>query len=139
MTVRYNPGDAAPPLLEDGWYDATTIAAEERASKQDNMMIDTTFRVFSGGTTIALHLYFVEGSQASLSRLKKLCKLIGVDFDAGEVQADQLTGHDLSVYIKTRTDKTGQYEDQNVIAKMAVRGDTKAVSSNDTPDDDIPF
>lgn len=140
MTMRYQPNDAAPPLFADGWYDATVLQAEDTISKSSkNPMIDTTFRVFGGtGEPILLHVYFVAGMQASLSRLKSLCKVIGIDFDAGEILPDQLVNYDLAVYLKTREDKSGEYPDKNVIAKFAERGNTNAVQGGDT-EDDIPF
>lgn len=138
-TMKYNPNDAAPPLLTEGWYDATILQAEEKISKAENPMIDATFRVFGGPSPVLLHVYFVANKQASLSRLKKLCGVVGVDFDAGEVQPDQLVGHDIAVHVKTQEDKTGQYPDKNVIAYFAERGNTNAVAGNEPDDDDCPF
>ena len=114
--MRYNPDDAKPPLLPDDWYDAEIVNAVEKQSKAGNDMLQVTFKVFAGSAFRLIDDYFVNNNQSMLSRLKKLCAVVGHNFAAGEVGPSNLMGKSLKVMVKTRKDETGKYDDQNVVA-----------------------
>lgn len=130
--MKYDPKDGEPDLLPEAWYDAT-LSAEERVSKAGNDMMVVTARIYHQALPIDIDTYFVTGKKASINRLKKLCGVLGIDFDAGVVTSTMFNGKGCKVQVKTEHSDDPKWDDKNVVAYFA--------SSDSTPpnDDEIPF
>lgn len=146
--MRYDPATANADLWDDGWYDAAVVSAEEKKSKKQNPMLVVTADIWGDNGKITIDTYFVANVKASMSRLKKLCAAVGIDYDAGEVTPEMLNGKNFRAYLKTQKG-TGGYEDKNVISSFAEEGfvpndqsnglDDDAKADSVEPKDDIPF
>lgn len=130
--MRYDPKDGDPDLLPEAWYDAT-LTAIERKSKAGNDMMVVTARVYRDAQPVNIDTYFVTGSKSSMNRLKKLCGILGIDFDAGEITPAMISGKGCKVQVKTQKSDDPRWDDKNVVAYFA--------SADSTPpnDDEIPF
>lgn len=137
--MNFNPKDATN-LLPDGEYHAQVAVAEEKKSNAGNDMIKLRVRVFGDGRTPLVDDYIVNPS--TLYKLKKLCMAggIGAKFEAGEINAADLVDLEFTAVIKTQVDKTGQFEDKNIITGYKPVTGTKAKSREPgSDDDDIRF
>lgn len=138
--MRYNPEDANANLIpSDTWLDATIETAVEKVSKSRNEMIEAGFKVYDGGKNPTIKHYFVSTAPGMF---KKLCKVLNLDFESGEVSAESLVGKNVCVKIKIQKDETGRYDDKNVIAAFSDKlpqGATSAHESRTLEDDGIPF
>ncbi len=130
--MKYDPKDGDAVLLPEQWFDAI-LTAEERVSKQGNDMIVVTSRVHQNALPVDIPTYFVTGNKSSMNRLKKLCGVIGIDFQTGEVTADMFNGKDCKVQVKTQKSDDPKWDDKNVVAYFA------AADSTPPEDDGIPF
>ncbi len=131
--MKYDPKDGDAVLLPEQWFDAT-LTAEERVSKQGNDMIVVTSLVYHDALPVDIPTYFVTGNPSSLNRLKKLCAVLGIDFDAGEVTADMFSGKRCKAQVKIQKSKDPQWpDDKNVVAYFV------AADSTPPEDDGIPF
>lgn len=143
--MKYNPKDGDPFLLPEKWFDAT-LTAVERVSKEGNNMIVVTSRVYHNAQPFDLLTYFVAGHSSSMNRLKKLCAVLGINFDAGEVTADMFTGKGCRVQVKTQKSNDPLWPDDKSIvayfAPMDSAPSTGSAPSTDSPPpegDAIPF
>ncbi|KKL78857.1 hypothetical protein LCGC14_2020680 [marine sediment metagenome] len=138
--MKYNPKDGDPILLPEKWYDAT-LTAEERVSSKGNDMIVVTSRVYHDGLPVDILTYFVTGNPSSINRLKKLCAVLGINFDAGEVTADMFSGKGCRVEVKIQKSTDPQWDDKNVVAYFASTGSAPAAMGSPPPPegDDVPF
>ena len=68
---------------------------------------------------------------------KKLCKVLNLDFESGDVSAESLIGKNVFVKVKIQKDEKGQFDDKNVIAAFADKlpegVQTQAVKLEDEP------
>ena len=130
--MKYDPKDGDPDLLPEAWYDAT-LTAVERVSKQGNDMMVVTARVYRDGQPVDIDTYFVTGKKPSLNRLKKMCGILGLDFDAGEITPQMINGKACKVQVKTQRSEDPKWDDKNVVAYFA------GADSTPPEDDNIPF
>lgn len=147
--MRYDPKSADADLLSEGWYDAT-LKAEEKKSKGgktigENMMVITS-TVYCNGLPYFIEDYFVGVVAFHMKRFKKLCEVLGFDFDAGEITADQFNGRGVRVHIKTQKSKNPEYPDDKNIAAHYAPMDSGASAPTGEPatteaptGEDIPF
>lgn len=134
--MKYNPADGQPPLLPDGWYDATLAAVEKMSKKSNNPMLVVTATVHYKAQAFLIDIFLVLNTQGGLTRLKRLCQAIDINYDAGEITDSMVSGKGCQVMVKTQTDETGQYWDKNVVAQFAKMGTQQAAPPTD---DEIPF
>lgn len=140
--MKYEPGKANKIMLPESWYRATILDAEDAISKvKKNPMLHIVFQVYGpGGQKEYIDDYFVNSSQPALSRLKKLCAALKIDFATGEVSPSQFMNRNLRVFVKIQA-SDGNFDDRNVIAKYAgeeVEEPANVDTGTDT-DDDVPF
>lgn len=139
--MRYNPNDANANLIpSDTWLQATIETAVEKISKGGNEMIEAGFKVYdSAGKQPTIKHYFVSTAPGMF---KKLCKVLNLDFESGNISAESLVGKNLFVKVKIQKDETGRYDDKNVIAAFTDTMPEGAITAHEsrTPDDDgMPF
>ncbi len=143
--MRYNPSDANANLIpSDTWLQATIETAVEKVSKSGNEMIEASFKVYdNAGKQPNIKHYFVASAPGMF---KKLCKVLNLDFESGNVSADSLIGKTLFVKVKIQKDETGRYDDKNVIAGFSETMPEGAINSNmsrastaPVEESDIPF
>ena len=143
--MKYDPKSANADLLSDGWYDAT-LKAEEKKSKgkktagQDMMVVMAT--VYSNGLPYFIEDNFVDTVPFHMKRFKKLCDVLGLDFDGGEITAKQFEGYGLRVHIKVQKSKNPEYpDDKNIVAHYAPMESGTPVAADESPPsgDQIPF
>ncbi len=141
--MKYNPKDGDPVLLPEKWYDAT-LSAEEKKSQKGNDMIVVTSRVYHDALPVDILTYFVTDNPSSINRLKKLCAVLGIDFDAGEVTADMFSGKGCRVQVKTQKSKDPLWDDKSIVAYFAPMDSATpkgggAPSSPPPGEDAVPF
>jgi hypothetical protein len=138
--MKYNPNAANADLLPDGWYDATLTAEEKKSRKKQDMMVVTS-EVRSNGLPFFIEDYFVGEVPFHMKRFKKLCTVLGLDFDAGEIPARDFEGRGVRVELKTQKSKDPAYDDKNIVAHYAPMESGTPVPANEVPPsgDDIPF
>lgn len=139
--MRFDPEMANANLIpNDTWLQATIETAVDKVSKSSGLdMIEAGFKVYdsSGKKPIIKH-YF---SAAAPGMFKKLCKVLGLDFESGEVSAESLIGKNVFVKVKIQKDEKGQFDDKNVIAAFADKLPEGVQAQSHVPADDadIPF
>lgn len=116
--MRYNPEQANANLIpNETWCEALIINAVDTKSKQGNEMIEADFKIYDpAGLQPTIKHYFVDKAPGMF---KKLCIVLDLNFESGDIAAETLKGKSLKVLIKIQTDKSGQYSDKNVIAAFA--------------------
>jgi len=136
MSFAYDPKDASPPLIADGEYDAKIESVEETTSKAGNHMLKLAVRVWANGHESILFDYVVVPS--SLWKLKQISTALDklAKFEAGKLEPQEISGASLRVFVKTRKDETGKYNDQNVITKYLK---DSAEPGSDVAKDSDPF
>ena len=95
------------------------------------------------GADKAIRDNLVSTSDWHLSKLKRLCEAVGIDYEADEVKPEQLENQAVSVYVNTE-EGTGDFDDKNSIRKYAKAGKTLENTGGLAPpnpeiDGDIPF
>ncbi len=136
--MRYNPEDANANLIpSDTWLQATIETAVDKLSKSGNEMIEAGFKVYDeAGKQPTIKHYFVSSAPGMF---KKLCKVLNLDFESGDVSAESLIGKNVFVKVKIQKDEKGQFDDKNVIAAFADKLPEGVTSSQPKDDDGIPF
>lgn len=145
--MRFQPlseSELKPPLLEKGEYDAELLSAEDKTSDAGNSMIHLLFKVYGPtGKSFLIHDYlvFVEGLAY---KVRHFCYMNGLqnEYEAGFLSADICKKiRSLRVKVGIKVDKTGQYDDKNVIIDYLenVPGQAKAKTEEPFVDDDLPF
>ena len=101
-------------------------------------MIEAGFKVYdAAGKRPTIKHYFVSTAPGMF---KKLCKVLNIDFDSGNVSAESLVGK--NVCVKVKIQKDDKYGDKNVIAAFSDKlpeGATSDHESRTAEDDDMPF
>jgi len=136
--MHYNPSDANANLIpSDTWLQATIETAEDKVSKSGNEMIEAGFKVYDmAGKQPTIKHYFVASAPGMF---KKLCNVLGLDFESGYISADSLIGKNVFVKVKIQKDETGRYDDKNVIAAFADKLPDGVQSQQPKDDYGIPF
>lgn len=133
---NFNPEDANP-VLPDGTYDAVIFSAKTGDTKRGDPKLEVVTKLYPPGgnsTLVTDHIVAPFG----LNRLKQLCRATGNDFASGEVDPNHFIGRNVKVFVRIRTDETGQYDDQNEIRKyLPDPGDSSVVAVSRT-DGDTP-
>jgi len=145
--MKFDP-KAGNSLIPDGEYDAEIATAEETLSKSGKDMMKLSLKVWAGGGGPRIVFDYLVVPE-TIWRLKQIAAAIGKleQYNAGEIHTSDLKGASVRVSVKTQPDKTGKYEDRNVIARyLAAEAGTgpangpPAGNENGAPiDDDIPF
>ena len=141
--MKYDHKEADGDLLKEGWYEATITKAEDKVSQKGNAMMLLHVRIDGEHGAVFIKDYIVSSVSFHLSRLKRLCAAVGIDYEAGEVKPDQLEGQEMSVSVKIEEGK-GDFDDKNTIKQYAKAGKTLENTGGLAPpnpeiDDDIPF
>ena len=135
--MRYNPNDANANLIpNDTWLQATIETAVDKVSKSGNEMIEAGFKVYDeSGKQPTIKHYFVSTAPGMF---KKLCKVLNLNFESGDVSAESLIGK--NVFVKVKIQKQENYDDKNVIADFADKLPDGVTTAPKTQEDDgIPF
>lgn len=144
--MKFNP-KAASTLIPDGEYDAEIAAAEEAESKKGNAMMKLTVRVWAGGGGPRTVFDYIVDPH-SIWKLKQIAAAIGKQdvFESGDMGPGEIAGESVRVAIKTQKDRTGQFEDKNVVARylapaagMAANDTGASGAAGGDHDDNIPF
>ena len=143
--MKFDPA-AAVTLIPDGEYDAEIVSAEETKSKKGNDMWKLAVKVWTGGGGPRVIFDYIV-NPGTIYKLKQLASALGKRdlFDSGDMGTQEVTGESVRVSIKTETDKTGQFEDKNVVARYLPQSAGVTHSQNGTAskggvdDEEIPF
>lgn len=112
---EYDPNEANP-LLDPGRYDAVVMAADARKTKAGDPMLVLQVKVYDPNgvkPTVFDNITRPYG----VRRLKQLCEATGVPFDDGNIEAEDLRGHNIIVELRVKTDPNGVYEDSNAVTR----------------------
>lgn len=137
--MNFNPKDAST-LIQDGEYDGEIALAEETHSKAGSEMLKLTVRVWAGsGGPRTVFDYVV--NPGGLWKLKQIASASGQmdKYEAGSMGAGDLNGVSVRVGVKTQKDKTGQFEDKNVIARYLAPAAGEGNHGKPAADEEIPF
>jgi len=139
-------------LLPKGWYPFTVNDAKEKVSKAGNEMIEVNLRIYRGEGYSFVRDFLMD-TEYGAAKLRHISDTFGVldKYEAGGIDADDLTGKEGFCKITIKEDKSGQYPDQNQIVDYAREipkkkgeeekpGASKEAAGNDeASEDDIPF
>ena len=143
--MRYDPNSVNANLIPSGtWCQAEIVSATEKQSRAGKDMIQVDFLVYDpAGLHPTVTTYLVPDKPGFI---KKLCAVIDIDLSTGELHASRLVGKTMWVLIKIQEDKTGQFDDKNVVAAFSKEppADVKAIDHNERQatnekDDGTPF
>jgi hypothetical protein len=123
-------------MLPPATYDAVVGRAEEKVSQAGNEMIELVLRVYGpDGATVPVYDYLIS-SESSAWKIRHFCGSAGLDYESGELTAEQCLERNVRVILAITQDKKKQYPDKNTVKDYVERnGDSK----HGTADDDIPF
>lgn len=119
-------GDFAP--IPSGWYTAKISEAELKTTKAGNgqyinVRYDITGPEYQGRVIFGM-LNITNSSQKAedigRAQLGELLRAIGLP-RIGDT--DELIGHDVQIKTKIQKDKTGEYEDKNIVTNWKSAGD----------------
>lgn len=123
--MRFDPKETDASLLEDGWYSAVIVDAQDTVSKKSGSpMMSVAFRVL-GERRAVIREYYVAGMVFHMAKLKKLCEAISLSIEDGEINPDHLIGRPLEIFVKTQIDKSGKFPDKNVASKYRAAGSSQ--------------
>jgi len=124
--------DMFPP----GTYEAVVVRAEEKVSQKGNEMIELVLRVYSAdGATIPVYDYLIS-AESSAWKIRHFCKSSGLDYEKGDLSADECLGQNVRVILAVTKDAGGKYPDKNTVKDYLERNGNAV---HGTADDDIPF
>lgn len=140
--MRYDPEAANADLIpSDTWLEALIVSSEDKVSKQGNEMIQVGFKIYDdAGKQPTITDYYVSSKPG---KFKKLCNVLNLPFDSGEIEAEELLNKSLWVLVKIQKDD--KYGDKNVIAAFSdtmpegASANNTAHASRTAEDDGIPF
>lgn len=125
-------------LLDKGEYDFDVIGAEEQTSKASgNPMIKLTLKVYgNNGETAFVYDYLLAALEY---KVKHFCDTAGLttEYQLGILTADMCLNKCGKVKLDIQKDKTGQYEDKNVVKDYIGVGVGAATIAAGI--DDVPF
>lgn len=123
-------------LLPDGEYDFDVTGAEEAVSKTSGKeMIKLTLKVYAlDGNTTPVYDYLLSSLEY---KIKHFCDTAGLqtEYQMGILTADMCLNRCGKVKLGIQKDKTGQYEDKNVVKDYVGVG----VNAGVVAQDDCPF
>lgn len=135
-------------LLPKGWYPFTINDATEKTSRAGNEMIEVNVRVYRGEgfSFVKDYLMDTEFGAGKLRHISETCGVL-VEYESGNLNADDLKGKEGFCKIAIKVDKDGKFPDQNNIQDYAPEipgkkevAEAGAVKSGDeASEDDIPF
>lgn len=130
---RYNP-DAVVEVIPPGTYEAVVKKATNDVSKGGNDMIKLTLDVYTpAGLPVTVWDYLVF-SDSVLYKVKHFCESAGIDFEKGELEAEECI--EKNVKVKLKIDKQDGYADKNAVADYVKRNGAAGKPANDPL---IPF
>lgn len=134
--MRYDPKSTCFP---EAWYDAELSAIDGVSKKSGNPMLILSAKIYHGQDVQVVREYFVDGQRSSLTKLAKLSKAIGHNFESGEITPTDITGKNCKLYIKIHDDP--DYGKQNKISQYVAIGDdvSEAPKAQAGSEDGIPF
>lgn len=123
-------------LLPEGEYDFDTVGADEAVSKSSGKeMIKLTLKVYApDGNTTLVYDYLLAALEY---KIKHFCDTAGLqtEYQLGILTADMCLNKSGKVKLVIQKDKTGQYEDKNVVKDYVGVG----VNAADLANQDVPF
>lgn len=139
-------------LWPKGEYDFEFGAAEEKVSSSGNDMIVVEVKLYNAEGRSRMVTDFLLPTEAMAYKLKHACEAVGLldSYEAGTLNAVDLTGRGGRCKLGIQSDKKGQYPDKNVINDYVVdktaRGEvgafppkSKQAMVDPSLDDEIPF
>lgn len=119
-------------LLPVGEYDAVILKAEAGETRAGDSKIAIMAQVYGrDGDKVTVHDHIT--TPWGLRRLRQLCEVCGQDFEAGSVDPSEFVGKNVRVSLGVRTDRSGEFEDQNVIRKYMKDNSAPASQPTSTP------
>lgn len=125
------------PLFQKGEYDFDIIGAEDTASKAGNQMIKLLLKVYhSDGSVTQVFDYLLETLEY---KIKHFCDTTGlaIEYQSGVLDADMCLNRSGKCKLDIQKDKSGQYEDKNVVKDYIGIGVDAATIAG--IDDSVPF
>lgn len=124
------------PLFPKGEYDFDVVGAEDTVSKAGNSMIKLTLKVYAtdGGITQVFD-YLLEALEY---KIKHFCDTTGLtaEYQSGTLTSDMCLNRCGRCKLDIDHDKTGKYDDKNVVKDYA----GQAIDAADiAASDDVPF
>jgi len=136
----YNPADAVMParkILPAGTYEAVVEKAELTTSDAGNEQIKVTLTVYGGDSEQTVWDYLVF-KDTVLYKVKHFCESAGIDFEKGDLRAEECLEKNVRVKLKIDPPK-GQYPEKNAVADYVKRnGAAPSVPMSDN-DPNMPF
>lgn len=142
---RYDKNQATEPnpLFQRGTYDAVVKRAVEKVSAAGNDMIEVILTCYApDGTETDVFDYLVF-SPGMLYKVRHFCESAGIDFDKGELAAEECVEQNVRVQLKI--EKQEGYRDKNsvddYVGKSAMKREPVAARAGAAAkqDADIPF
>jgi hypothetical protein len=133
-------------VLPEGKYDFEVIHAQEEQSKRGNEMLHIVCRVWpdNGAVPVRVHDYLLDLPYKGMAtKLRQFCLATGLAqaYEQGNLLAENIIARSGRCEIAIQKDKTGEYEDRNVIANYCRTSDspTETNSSIAKSNSQIPF
>ena len=135
-------------LLPKGTYHATVLKGEAKASKAGNPMLSLLLKVWppDGGEGRLVNDYLLDTDSAAW-KLQQFCKSAGLDYDAGEIDPEQLSTGTINVRARIDVEKaSGDFPAKNICRGYELHPTTPqekelaaAAPSFAADDSDVPF
>lgn len=114
----FDPNSSDAPLAR-GRHEVEIVAAEARTSRAGNPMLDLTYRTFTRTGDVFVKDYLVS-TPRSRWKIKRFCAALGLDFEAGRIDPQELVGKRLTVDVGIEEDGNGR--DRNVVTEYVLEG-----------------
>lgn len=119
IIIEELPEESSPDPIPAGWYEATTVAAELKDTKDYSGKYIKVRYDIAGPThqgrcvfgNLNIRNASPRAEEIGKAQLGSLCKCIGITDRLRDT--DQLVGHAVQIKVGVRKDTTGQYGDQN--------------------------
>lgn len=116
--MKYDPKDINASLIPDKTETEFKIqvASDEVSKTSGKPMMKLTVTLWdSEGNERNVWEYI---TSKSLFKLEQLCKIKGLDFESGDITAEDLIGIEGRCVVGISKDQTGQYADKNSVRKF---------------------
>ncbi len=103
---------ARAALLRPGWYPGRILTAEDTRSKAGNDMIALIIGIADDQGDRELRDWLL-GNERGALKLRHACDASGIDYDSGDIDADQFVGREITV--RVGVEKKRGLPDRNII------------------------
>jgi hypothetical protein len=134
MTIEYDPNAG---LLTQGQYDFYIRAASEKRTKNDHPMLMVAMEIYDNkNNKYEVRDYFMFVPQW-MYKVRKFCESIGVNFESGKIDPEELSGKKGRAEIVQKYDE--QFGAQNKVSKYLKMSTEQNTVDESFEDDDLPF